>query len=892
MKTEKILLTISAVLAVAGCRISDIAPETAVSGEESEYVAASCALEGLSGNGISADTRVSTKAPVGQTSTVAFQVNFLKWDEPYQEGTAPETYSPVGKDYPTDWSSAYIVDATISSPQNNSAISSPQNNSANFRSVNMSPKQTYRTSGTGDERIGYISRMIGWHPFTYDVPDNYTGEGTSNALYDEKADGFYEDSDGVYVVFHNKLDLKTDVMMTQVLEGRVRLDGFKNNDSDREIEPFGHEYNDPLDYDKGMAYDNHFTFKHYLTAIRLFVRAEQSNLSLISWRQINNVVIEGQPSTVRIRLPETADSWGEAVQWYDYKDMSIVKDAMFDEDPGIDGFTGYGESASYPVALEDVISMDGKYLGYALVQPGVTIPVELHTDAGVFSIEIDPETLEKTSDTGDSVPVEAGFGFEAGCIYNIFIDIKTDDSINAVLENSDMTSFRNLAPYNDDLGGFEYSNCYVINTADSGESSDDVSGNDSNKNKGYYFSATVPGRGRPGFPEDTGLYPGTEALEPYSVQILWQSEEYLVKHAELVQGYVRFILNDKCYDDAGPLEGNAVLAVSDRSGNIIWSWHIWVVRGLSDIEYNIDGNIFSIMNMNLGATKAEWTGASDVLETYGLYYQWGRKDPSPGPPEYDYGRQDMLTSEFVTNSGKIDYVMESVYSYPTVEDGAKHPLVLISSSSTDDYPNDWLYYKVDGLWGYDSAAGEVTKKTIYDPCPYGYRVSDDELRRIFEYYKENDSGYDPNTGNGQGAIKRSGYTYEVNGSYLGHVYGGGWFPFAGWKGHDQGRTDRTHAWYGVGTHGDYQGARINSGHSDSDSRYDGNHRERNLILKENLFSYDSDWVWGQGYLLWSKSYSVLNVKPEYSTNITLDWGNRASAAPVRCVRYDEEPTVR
>lgn len=882
MKTERILFSISAVLAVAGCRISDITPETAGLAETSDYIEASCFFSGLSEDGISADTFAATKAPIGQTSTVAFDANFLKWDEPYQDGVAPETYVPVRTDDPVDWRIAYIVDA---------AVSAPQKGENSLRSVNLDPRQTYRTSGTGDGKIGYISRMIGWYPRTYDVPDNYTGEGTTNALYDEKADGFYEDSDGVYVVFHNKLDLKTDVMMTQVLEGRVRLDGFKNNDSDREIEPFGHEYNDPLDYDKGMAYDNHFTFKHYLTAIRLFVRAEQSNLSLISWRQINNVVIEGQPSTVRIRLPETADSWGEAVQWYDYKDMSIVKDAMFDEDPGIDGFTGYGESASYPVALEDVISMDGKYLGYALVQPGVTIPVELHTDAGVFSIEIDPETLEKTSDTGDSVPVEAGFGFEAGCIYNIFIDIKTDDSINAVLENSDMTSFRNLAPYNDDLGGFEYSNCYVINTADSGESSDDVSGNDSNKNKGYYFSATVPGRGRPGFPEDTGLYPGTEALEPYSVQILWQSEEYLVKHAELVQGYVRFILNDKCYDDAGPLEGNAVLAVSDRSGNIIWSWHIWVVRGLSDIEYNIDGNIFSIMNMNLGATKAEWTGASDVLETYGLYYQWGRKDPSPGPPEYDYGRQDMLTSEFVTNSGKIDYVMESVYSYPTVEDGAKHPLVLISSSSTDDYPNDWLYYKVDGLWGYDSAAGEVTKKTIYDPCPYGYRVSDDELRRIFEYYKENDSGYDPNTGNGQGAIKRSGYTYEVNGSYLGHVYGGGWFPFAGWKGHDQGRTDRTHAWYGVGTHGDYQGARINSGHSDSDSRYDGNHRERNLILKENLFSYDSELV-SSGWLvyyLWSKSYSVLNVKPEYSTNITLDWGNRASAAPVRCVRYDAEP---
>ena len=857
---------ISALAAAVSCQTADMTPVTDPHSGTDGMIKASCSFSGLAGNGLGADTYAMTKAPVGQTTAVALKANFLKWDEPYQDGATPATYKPVGLDSPTGWSEAYIVDATVSAPQNNSA---------NFRSINMDPRQSYRTSGTEENKVGYITRMIGWYPATYDVPDSFTGEEGSNAKFSE-AKGFYEDGNGnVYVEF-NRLDLKTDIMMTEAKEGRVKLNAssgeelrFKNNPSDRRVPPFGHEYSDPLDYSSDLIYENYFTFRHYLTAIRLFAKADNSDLSLISWSHINNVVFEGQPSTVKIRIPDVSSAGTESsaaeTLWSDFKDMGIVRDAMFTDDPGIPGFGNYGETAEYPISLDDVISMGGEYLGYALLKPVMktdtgTISVELHTDAGVFGVEIDPKTLD--------------INFEAGHIYDIYIDIKTDDSINAVLENSDFMNFKNLAPHNEALDKFEYANCYVIDL------DEDLTMPGGGKYAGFYFPAGIAGRGRDGLVEGSRMYPDSEYLDPYSVQILWQSEEYLITHAELVHGYVRFILNEKCYDKT--LDGNAVIAVSDRSGNIIWSWHIWIVSGLEDVI--LQGQ--TMMNMNLGATKAAWTGAGDVLETYGLYYQWGRKDPSPGPPLYDYSRQDMMTAEFVTNNGLQDYVMEGMYSQPTVKDAAEHPLVVIASTSTDDYPYDWLYYKEDDLWGAVSG-----RKTVYDPCPFGYRVANDELRTVFEYYKNNDSGNDPGT-SGRGAIKRSGYTYEETGKHLGHVYSDGdgevYFPFAGWKGHDQGRTDRTHAWFGVGTHGDYQSARINGS---ADSRYDKDHRERNLILKDDLFNYTSEWVSTglfSGYDDYSKSYEVLNVTPAYTTNITLDWANRTTAAPVRCVKYDAE----
>ena len=74
--------------------------------------------------------------------------------------------------------------------------------------------------------------------------------------------------------------------------------------------------------------------------------------------------------------------------------------------------------------------------------------------------------------------------------------------------------------------------------------------------------------------------------------------------------------------------------------------------------------------------------------------------------------------------------------------------------------------------------------------------------------------------------------------------------------------------------GDYQDARISDGTGMYGTYYEG-HRGRTLLITGNN----------------PEAYTPQNVQPSYSENITLDYANRSSASPVRCVRYGEEPSA-
>ena len=177
---------------------------------------------------------------------------------------------------------------------------------------------------------------------------------------------------------------------------------------------------------------------------------------------------------------------------------------------------------------------------------------------------------------------------------------------------------------------------------------------------------------------------------------------------------------------------------------------------------------------------------------------------------------------------------------PTIENSVRNPLVILSPSDVSPvYSNDWLWLKNDDLWG-----GVSHKKTIYDPCPYGYKVPEGELKKLFE--NNNDTfeyGW-------------YGAQYTKNGVFV-------FFPYAGWKGDDVGRVSRTHAWMKVSKAGDYQDATFNS------STF---HRGRSLIT-QNAFSVT---IYG-------------SYQNNYSARLNYGYTNRTAAASVRCVKYPDEP---
>ena len=152
-------------------------------------------------------------------------------------------------------------------------------------------------------------------------------------------------------------------------------------------------------------------------------------------------------------------------------------------------------------------------------------------------------------------------------------------------------------------------------------------------------------------------------------------------------------------------EGNAVIAAKDASGEILWSWHIWLTDQPEGQVYYSDAG--TMMDRNLGATSAT---PGDV-GAHGLLYQWGRKDPFLGSSSISESLEAKSTitwpSAVSTNSSR------GTVSYVTA-----NPTTFVTASSSTEY--DWHYSSRDNsLW-----TTSESSKSIYDPCPAGWRVPD------------------------------------------------------------------------------------------------------------------------------------------------------------------------
>ena len=152
-------------------------------------------------------------------------------------------------------------------------------------------------------------------------------------------------------------------------------------------------------------------------------------------------------------------------------------------------------------------------------------------------------------------------------------------------------------------------------------------------------------------------------------------------------------------------EGNAVIAAKDASGSILWSWHIWLTDQPQGQEYY--NNAGTMIDRNLGATSAT---PGDV-GALGLLYQWGRKDPF-------LGSSSISSSTLAKSTGTWPSAVASSSATGTVDYAILNPTTFVTASSSSEY--DWHYASRDNtLW----TTSDKTK-SIYDPCPSGWRVPD------------------------------------------------------------------------------------------------------------------------------------------------------------------------
>lgn len=179
---------------------------------------------------------------------------------------------------------------------------------------------------------------------------------------------------------------------------------------------------------------------------------------------------------------------------------------------------------------------------------------------------------------------------------------------------------------------------------------------------------------------------------------------------------------------AGAEEGNALIAIKD-GGTIVWSFHIWVTDTPGDHLYNISGDTFQMMDRNLGAVMSIPSSNNDAPYTYGMYYQWGRKDPIP-------------TYSTTYNSRSFAHstlVQPPVAGTHTIAWSIQNPTVVFTHTAAN---KPWLAFDEDtaaneSLWGAPKGGtlayptykitnapknAEPYVKTVYDPCPEGYQI--------------------------------------------------------------------------------------------------------------------------------------------------------------------------
>lgn len=231
-------------------------------------------------------------------------------------------------------------------------------------------------------------------------------------------------------------------------------------------------------------------------------------------------------------------------------------------------------------------------------------------------------------------------------------------------------------------------------------------------------------------------------------------------------------------------QGNAVIAVADESGTVMWSYHIWVTnyvpKSSSDIRVANTGGgstqTYTLMPCNFGwvykqvdnhmhypvaemyvRIRQDESGKVDVMKVvrpensftlnfhdgYGPSYQWGRKDAlhPVGTSGQTLGSKNM---NYMDGGRVKDFTfVQTNTSYSTKKylyDTIKNPGTFYGEAA----PNTvWsVYWAMRNMWNcnmeatpsgtYDAATDDthttaekkdwVIGKTIYDPSPAGYSI--------------------------------------------------------------------------------------------------------------------------------------------------------------------------
>ena len=312
----------------------------------------------------------------------------------------------------------------------------------------------------------------------------------------------------------------------------------------------------------------------------------------------------------------------------------------------------------------------------------------------------------------------------------------------------------------------------------------------------------------------TGPYLTDNGCVPAKAELVWQDAPSLVSEISYNAGINGGTISFKV-EKSTIQQGNAVVAIKDASDAVLWSWHIWVTdeEVNNTIEVTNYQNVkYRLMAVNLGWCDGESTTyaarrckvrftadeqTSDIsvsqknaeITSGGNcpYYQWGRKDPFR-PSNGVSGNKIWYDKDGTASAASVK-VESFPYGLETIKNYILKPDVM---QGNGQYFGDNTYYN---LWSANnnttSSNDNPVAKTIYDPCPVGFKLPAPNAFTGFTT-TGSDIYNDASRINGTWDSTRKGWNFYAQANKSGQQI---FFPASGWRYHSDGSL------YYVGSYG-------------------------------------------------------------------------------------------
>lgn len=258
----------------------------------------------------------------------------------------------------------------------------------------------------------------------------------------------------------------------------------------------------------------------------------------------------------------------------------------------------------------------------------------------------------------------------------------------------------------------------------------------------YFFDGTIKGNGKrtEGITVPLGI--------PISgVKLVWETSIGMIDNLSFDGINIHFTFDGTA--------GNALIAATDENAEIVWSWHIWAPAERLETMESKSG--YQVSNLNIGALKSELAGSQNA-DTYGMLFQWGRKDPFPSSPTLtgDVSTMGFTVYDALGEPLAFEHSSWTSDEENTLDFAISHPTICISNYAHYSSTRDWL--KEDEtksmLW--------AEQKTIFDPCPAGYKVPNADTFKSFTTsggYSTNVDDFDVADTNADGVIDACDFTF-------------------------------------------------------------------------------------------------------------------------------------